>query len=87
MMFKTKSKLSLVLCAILLFSMIFSGCSIKEDSVESRTLCQTMLDYIIQDDYEAAYQMIQAVASQDEFDNVWYTMRDVLKNTKSYEIQ
>ena len=86
-MFNTKSKLSLFLCAILLLSIVFSGCSIVEDSAESRALCETFVDHIIHDDYTAAYEMIQEVASEEEFQPLWSSMRNVLKNSESYELQ
>jgi hypothetical protein len=84
---KTKNKLALLLCVILVLPLLFSGCSVKEDSVESRTLCETMLNHIIQNDYESAYQMVQAVATENEFQMLWNTMRIVLKNSTSYELQ
>ena len=86
-MLNTKSKFSLFLCAILLLSIVFGGCSIAEESVESRALCETFVDHVIQDDYTSAYEMIQAVASEEEFQPLWRSMRDVLKNSESYELQ
>ena len=86
-MFNAKSKLSLFLCAILLLSIVFGGCSITEDSVESRALCEALVEHVIHDDYTAAYEMIQSVASEEEFQPLWSSMRDVLKNSETYELQ
>lgn len=86
-MFKTKNKIALFLCMIFALSMLFGGCSIKEDSEISRQLCEDMVDHIIHDDYESAYAMVRAVASENEFQPLWNTMRDVLKDSVSYELQ
>ena len=86
-MFNQKSRVVLFLCAILILSFIFGGCSIKEDSEESRVLCETMLDYIISDDYESAYKMVETVATEEEFNRVWLTMIEVLKDSRTYELQ
>ena len=51
MMFNQKSRVILFLCVILILSFVFGGCSVKENSEESRALCETMLDHIISDDY------------------------------------
>ena len=81
-----KRKLILAVCAILSLLMLFCGCTAKEDSVESRTLCKTMLDYIIQNDYEAAFGMVSHVASEEDFAYLWNEMRSVFQNSKSYEL-
>ena len=86
-MLRTKNKSALFLCMILVFSLLLCGCSAKEDSEQSRALCENMVDCIIRDDYASAYAMIQTVASQDEFDPLWHAMRDSLKNSASYELQ
>ena len=86
-MLKAKNKLALFLCVILALSIFFGSCSVKEDSVESRTLCETMLNHIIQNDYESAYQMVQAVATENEFQMLWNSMCLVLKNSTSYELK
>ena len=87
MMFNQKSRVILFLCVILILSFVFGGCSVKENSEESRALCETMLDHIISDDYESAYKMVERVATEKEFDRVWTTMREVLKDSRTYELQ
>ena len=87
MMFNQKSRVILFLCAILILSVIFGGCSIKENSDESRVLCETMLNHIISDDYASAYKMVETVATEEEFGRVWMTMREVLKDSRTYELQ
>ena len=86
-MLNQKSRGILFLCVILILSFVFGGCSVKENSEESRALCETMLDHIISDDYESAYKMVEAVATEEEFERVWTSMREVLKNSRTYEIQ
>ena len=87
MTFFTKRKIALCLCLILVLSLTLGGCEIKEDSQKSRELCEAMLDNIIKNDYTSAYGMIQESASQEEFEPLWHKMRDVLKNSKSYELE
>jgi hypothetical protein len=86
-MFTQKSRMILFLCAVLIFSFIFGGCSVKEGSEESKALCEAMLDHLIADDYESAYKMAEAVATEEEFERVWTTMREVLKDSSTYELQ
>ncbi len=81
-----KRKFILIICAILALSLLFSGCTPKEDSEKSRSLCETFLDYTIQNDYNAAYGMVSHVASEENFAPVWNEMRKVLKDSKSYEL-
>ena len=82
-----KRKLILAICAILSLLVLFCGCTVKEDSEESRTLCETMLDHIIQNDYEAAFSMVSNVGSEEDFAYLWNEMRSVLQNSKSYELK
>jgi hypothetical protein len=82
-----KRKVILLICFIFTLSFIFGGCTVIEDSEESRALCEEMLGYIIQNDFEAAYGMISHVASEEDFAYVWNEMRNVMQNSKSYEIQ
>ena len=82
-----KRNFVLVICAILSLALLLGGCTIKEDSEESLAFCKTFLDYVIQNDYDAAYAMASHVASEDDFSAVWNEMRNVLQNSKSYEIQ
>ena len=86
-MFNKKSRGILFLCVILILSLVFGACSVQEDSEESKALCQAMLDYLIADDYESAYQMVETVATEEEFERVWTTMRAVLKDSSTYELQ
>ena len=87
MMFNKKSRVILFLCAVLILSFVFGGCSVKEDSEESKALCEAMLHHLITDDYESAYKMVEEVATEEEFERVWTSMREVLKNSRTYEIQ
>ena len=87
MMHNTKSKLILLICTVLSLMLIFGGCTVAEDSEQSRKLCENMVDSIIRDDYTSAYAMVQTVASQSEFDPLWHAMRDSLENSTSYELQ
>ena len=87
MMFNKKSRVILFLCAVLILSFVFGGCSVKEDSEESKALCEAMLHHLIADDYESAYKMVEAVATEEEFERVWTTMREVLKDSSTYELQ
>ena len=59
MMFNKKSRVILFLCAVLILSFVFGGCSVKEDSEESKALCEAMLHHLIADDYESAYKMVE----------------------------
>ncbi|MBE6665838.1 MAG: hypothetical protein E7603_06440 [Ruminococcaceae bacterium] len=81
-----KRKFILIICAIIALSLLFSGCTPKEDSEKSRSLCETFLDYTIQNDYNAAYGMVSHVASEENFAPVWNEMRKVLKDSESYEL-
>ena len=82
-----KRKIILLICGILSFALLFSGCTIKEDSEKSRVLGATFLDYVIQNDYASAYDMAKHVASEEEFGSVWNEMRNVLKDSQSYEME
>lgn len=82
-----KKNLILIICAILSISLLFSGCTIKEASEESRAFGKTFLDYVIQNDDTSAYAMVNHVASQEEFGYVWNEMRNVLKDSQSYEME
>ena len=86
-MMKTKIKLAIFLCTLLALSMIFGGCSIKEDSVESRELCETMVNHIIQNNYTAAYAMMRESVSQEEFDPIWQTMCDTFRDSQTFELK
>ena len=83
MMFNQKSRVILFLCVILILSFVFGGCSLKEDSEESKALCEAMLHHLIADDYESAYKMVETVATEEEFGRVWMTMREVLKDSRT----
>ncbi|MBQ3489829.1 MAG: hypothetical protein IJA86_04500 [Clostridia bacterium] len=81
-----KRKLVLIIYVILSLSLLFTGCTVSEDSEESRSLCETFLDYTIQNDYHAAYGMVSHVASEENFVPLWNEMRKVLQDSKSYEL-
>ena len=81
-----KRKIILLICGILSFALLFSGCTIKEDSEKSRVLGATFLDYVIQNDYASAYDMAKHVASEEEFGSVWNEMRNVLKDIKEEDL-
>lgn len=82
-----KRNLIFVICAILSLALLFGGCTVNEDSAESLAFCETFLDYVIQNDYDAAYSMVSHVATQEDFTAVWNEMRNVLQNSKSYETE
>ena len=86
-MTNNKGKTILLICLILSLALMFGGCTITEDSAESRALCDAMVAHIIQNDYTAAYGMVQSVASEEEFQPLWNQMRTVLKDSSSYELQ
>ncbi len=81
-----KRKLILVICAILSLLVLFCSCTVQKDSEESRVFCETMLDYVIQNDYEAAKKLFDP-NSAEEFSQYWNLVRDALKDSKSFELQ
>lgn len=82
-----KRNFVLFICAILSLALLLGGCTLKEDFEESRVFCQTFLDYVLQNDYDAAYAMVSHVAAEDDFLTLWNEMRNVLQNSKSYETE
>ncbi|MBQ1225969.1 MAG: hypothetical protein IIX75_02640 [Clostridia bacterium] len=76
-----------LLCLLLVSLFLLGGCSIGEDSSESRTLCEEFLDYVIEDNRSAAYDMCKNVASEKEFNTVWEYVRAIFKDSKSYELK
>ena len=82
-----KRTIVLLVCAILSFTLLFGGCTIKEDSEKSREFCEIFLDFVIQNDYASAYAMANHIASEEDFGYVWNEMRNVLKDSQSYELE
>ena len=76
-----------LLCLLLVFLFVLGGCSIVEDSSESRALCEEFLDYVIEDDREGAYGMCKNIASEEEFSTLWQYLHNVFKDSKTYELK
>ena len=75
-----------LLCLLLVFLFVLGGCSIGEDSGESRALCEEFLDYVIEDNRSAAYDMCKNIASEEEFSTLWQYLHNVFKDSKSYKL-
>ena len=83
----TKHKLGALICAILIITLLFCGCEIKEDVNTQKQLCEKMIDRVIENDAEGAYALVNDVGTKEEFLPVWEEMRSALKESKSYEIK
>ena len=83
----TKHKLGALICAILILTLLFCGCEIKEDVNTQKQLCEKMIDRVIENDAEGAYALVNDVGTKEEFLPVWEEMRSALKESKSYEIK
>ena len=74
-------------CLLLVFLFVLGGCSVGEESSESRTLCEEFLDYVIEDDRDAAYAMCKNITSEAEFNTFWQNLHNVFKDSESYELK
>lgn len=83
----TKHKLGALICAILILTLLFCGCEIREDVNTQKQLCEKMIDRVIENDAEGAYALVNDLGTKEEFLPVWEEMRSTLKESKSYEIK
>jgi len=87
MLLRSKRKLTALLFIVLLLLPMLSGCSLREDSGNSRQLCEDFIDHVIANDYDAAYGMVSHVCSKDEFAPLWNNMRESFKDSSAYELK
>ncbi len=80
-------KLLLLVCSVVLVVFMMCGCSMQEDATNGKQLCEKFIDYVIENDYNSAYNMVSAVASKDEFDALWTYVHPIFENTTSYELK
>ena len=80
-------RLSALLLVTVLIALGLCSCSMKEDSVEAREICEDYFDAVIDNDFAAAYGIFDEVTDADSFKDVWIYTRDVLENSQSYELK
>ncbi len=74
--------IGVLLVCLLLIS--FPACSADGSSIDSSTAMQ-FLDYIIADDYDAAYAMLAEDITDIQFRPVWEDLRSITASATSYE--
>jgi hypothetical protein len=83
----TKRKFGALICALLVLTLLFCGCDIKEDVKTQRELSEKILSFVIDDDFNGAYALVRSVGTEADFTPVWDEMRTTLKDSMSYELK
>lgn len=83
---RTLTRLGLLfLCLAALLSLC--ACTADMDVGENTTLSQRFMDYVLADDYDAAYGMVQATVTSGDFRAYWDAMQTVMAGAEAYEIE
>lgn len=73
----------ILLC--LLLALCLGACGV--DSAENDTLVEEFLGYVLEDNYAAAYGMVDVTSNEGEFRDYWRGMQNTVEGAESYEIQ
>lgn len=85
-----KKKLFSLCTALLVLILLCTGCSKVVNRFEDEELRQytdTILDAIIADNLQSAYEPFKDICSEDNFAVVFYQMRDLIGYTDTYALQ
>ena len=75
----------ILLCLLMLFSM--SSCRADREIGNNTELGEQFLDYVIANDYDAAYDMVEGVDSPEAFDEYWKGIQTLAEGASSYELE
>jgi hypothetical protein len=86
-----KRKILLRLFSLLLVAVVLvlglCSCTMEEDNEVTREICEDYIDAVIENDFEDAYRLFDEIATREQFGDLWSYTRDVLANSKSYELE
>ena len=85
-----KRKLIRLLAILLITVLIALGlcsCTMKEDSTEAREICEDYFDAVIDNDFAAAYDIFDEIATREQVEDMWSYTKDALGKSKSYELK
>lgn len=81
-----KIRVVCVVCVLCVLLVGLTSC-FEEDSKELQEKVILMIDALITDNYEAAYGMVKEVASEEEFSDIYYGMKELLGETETYTLK
>lgn len=84
---KRNNFVAIVAVLLLVAAMLFSGCSAERSFPEVDALCRQFFDFVLINDFESAYTMVEKVATKEEFSPLWEASVESLKGAKSYALE
>jgi len=82
-----KLRVALVLLSVLLLICSLTACVNEETESRMRGHCETVLDALLAGDTEAAYAVLTAAGSREEFDAFCVQVLPMLEGVESYELK
>lgn len=80
-------RLSAILLITVLIALGLCSCTMKEDSAEAREICEDYFDAAIDNDFAAAYDIFDEIATREQVEEMWSYTKDALGKSKSYELK
>ena len=80
-------RLSAILLITVLIALGLCSCTMKEDSTEAREICEDYFDAVIDNDFAAAYDIFDEIATREQVEDMWSYTKYALGKSKSYELK
>jgi hypothetical protein len=80
-------RLSAILLVTVLMMLGLCSCTMGEDSAEAREICEDYFDAVIDNDFAAAYDIFDEIATREQVEEMWSYTKDALGKSKSYELK
>jgi len=78
---------SIALILLLTLTMLFSACVASKSFPEIDALCKQFFDFVLANDYESAYAMVEKVGTKEAFAPLWEASVESFEGAKSYELK
>jgi len=75
----------ILLCLLMLFSM--SSCRADREIGNNTELGEQFLDYVLANNYDAAYDMVKGAGDAESFQVYWDGIRELAEGASSYELE
>lgn len=86
-MFRNKSRLPALTLVLLLLLFSLTACQADGDVGDNIELSEQFMAHVMADDYDAAFAMVKATVSDEDFRTYWEGIQAAIEGTETYEME